>query len=443
MSEFQSKGMYYEAQAGVLGSVLLDPGAWAGEMLHRTKPEDYTGEWRSIYSAIQALFLAGTPIDPTIVLDKLGKAYGEILADLMQNTPTPANCSEYIRITLEQSRLTKIQSLGLALAGEPALEGAQNIIAQINRILGERSTVRVVSMAEGLLDFYDRQQKKADIIPWGTDSLDDNLLAQPGDMIVLGGYPSAGKTAFSLQLAWEQAKHYRVGYFSLETKPEKVIDRLVATVCGVDFGHIKRHKLSEHEWAECEIKSAVMRDRKLDVIQAGGLSVTDIQAISLSKRHEIIYIDYLQLVSPEDRRRSDFEQVTQISKDLHTMATTTGITVVPLSQLSRPSQNGEGEKAPGLHSLRQSGQIEQDADGVMLLYKEEPKARKSRRALKIAKNKEGESGLVLMLDFDGARQRFRPSMAGPLVEKTKKEPEHKQMGFQDITNLSAAADCPF
>ena len=104
------------------------------------------------------------------------------------------------------------------------------------------------------------------------------------------------------------------------------------------------------------------------------------------------------------------EQVTQISKDLHVMAQTTGITVCALSQLSRPQKGGENEKAPGLHSLRQSGQIEQDADGVLLLYKEEPNNPRSRRCLKIAKNKDGEAGGIVYLVFDGAHQRFKPSV---------------------------------
>ena len=191
-----------------------------------------------------------------------------------------------------------------------------------------------------------------------------------GDFIVLGGYPSAGKTAFSLQLAWNQAKDHRVGYFSLETKPEKIIDRTVASVCGVDFGRIKGHALTQEDWDACAARSKAYTTRKLEVIKAGSLSVTDIQALALAGQYEIIYVDYLQLVEPEDRRRSETEIVAQISKDLHTMAQTTGITVCALSQLSRPEKSGREEKAPGLHSLRQSGQIEQDADGVMLLYKE-------------------------------------------------------------------------
>ena len=180
-----------------------------------------------------------------------------------------------------------------------------------------------------------------------------------------------------------------------------------------------------------------MVGRKLEIIQAGGLSVVDIQALALARRYDIIYIDYLQLIAPDDRRRSDVEQVTQISKDLHVMAQTTGITVCALSQLSRPQKGGENEKAPGLHSLRQSGQIEQDADGVLLLYKEEPNNPRSRRCLKIAKNKDGEAGGIVYLVFDGAHQSFKTSVVDKPVRR---EPEYKQMTF---TSLADSEPIPF
>ena len=160
--------------------------------------------------------------------------------------------------------------------------------------------------------------------------------------------------------------------------------------------------------------------------------MVDIQALSLAGRYEMIYIDYLQLIAPADRRRSDVEQVTQISKDLHTMAQTTGITICALSQLTRPPNTGKQERAPGLHSLRQSGQIEQDADGVMLLYKEEPNIPNSRRCLKIAKNKDGEAGGIAYLVLDGAHQRFRASVVDAGKPSARQEPEYKQTAMYEL-----------
>lgn len=407
----QTPSRYYEAQVGVLGSMLIDGAHTAGLVMQGVQAEDFTGPNRAVFDACRKLFQAGKPIDAVTVGHMLGPEYQKLLLDLMDLTPTAANVREYITLTVEQSRLDKLKSLGASMAGCVDAGEAQSLLAQANRVAGGRPSVRVVSMEQGLLDFYERQRTQAVHIPWGLPKVDGAMMSEFGDFVILGGEPSTGKTALSLQMAWTQAEKHRVGYFSLETRPEKMIDRAVAAVTGVDFGRIKRHRMEQSDWDACEAKASAIVGRKLDVIQAGGLSVLDIQAMTAAGRYEIIYIDYLQLVAPEDRRRSDVEQVTQISKDLHTLAQTTGVTVIALSQLARPKVTGNKVAAPGLHSLRQSGQLEQDADGVLLLYLEEPENTKGRRKLQIAKNKEGEAGGVDYLAFDGAHQRFRESLA--------------------------------
>ena len=424
-----NRSEYYDAQRSVIGSMLLDGKHVAGIVMHRSREEDYTGEYKTLFRACRELFQAGKPVDPVVVKDKAGPQYAPLLAELMEETPTAANVEVYLDILVEQSKLLRLQSLAASAVNCISLEEVQKLVEQQQRILGDRPGVKIVGMEQGLLDFYDRQRRPANLVPWGLDKVDGTFRCEYGDFVVLGGYPSAGKTALSLQLAWTQAKDKRVGYFSLETHPDKIMDRTVTAVCGVDFGRIKEHTLQDADWKEIECRSTAMVGRKLEIIQAGGLSVVDIQALALAGRYDIIYIDYLQLIAPEDRRRSDVEQVTQISKDLHVMAQTTGITVCALSQLSRPQKGGEQEKAPGLHSLRQSGQIEQDADGVLLLYKEEPNNPRSRRCLKIAKNKDGEAGGIVYLVFDGAHQRFHASVVDKPVRR---EPEYKQTAFFDL-----------
>lgn len=428
---------YYDAQRSVIGSMLFDGEHVAGLVMHRSREEDYTGEYKTLFRACRELFQAGRPVDAVTVADKVGRGYALFLHELMEETPTAANVEAYLDILVEQSKLLRVQSLAAGAVNCISLEEVQKLVEQQQRILGDRPGVKIVSMEQGLLDFYDRQRKPANLVPWGLEKVDGTFRCEYGDFVVLGGYPSAGKTALSLQLAWTQAKDKRVGYFSLETHPDKIMDRTVTAVCGVDFGRVKEHNLQESDWREIEYRSSAMVGRKLEIIQAGGLSVVDIQALALAGRYDIIYIDYLQLIASEDRRRSDVEQVTQISKDLHVMAQTTGITVCALSQLSRPQKGGEQEKAPGLHSLRQSGQIEQDADGVLLLYKEEPNNPRSRRCLKIAKNKDGEAGGIVYLVFDGAHQRFHASVVDKPVRR---EPEYKQMTF---TSLPDSEPIPF
>jgi len=433
---------YYEAQQAVIGSLLLDDRV-AGMVMSRTRAEDYQGACRTLYRVCRELFIAGTPIDPVTVRHKAGQEYGDYIKQLMDITPTANNCELYIDILLEQSKMARCRALAQDINEAVTLEDMQRAISTANRILGGRSSVRVVSAEEGYKDFYERMSEPPKLITWGMDRIDNTLRVEYGDFIVLGGYPSAGKTAFSLQLAWNQSKERRVGYFSLETKPEKLIDRAVAAVCGVDLNRIKAHQLTDEDWDSCALKAPAFVGRSLDIIQAGALSVAEIQALTLAGQYEIIYVDYLQLVVPEDRRRSITEQVTQISMDLHTMAQTTGVTVCALSQLSRAEQSGRQEKSPGLHSLRQSGQIEQDADGVMLLYKEEPQHPNSRRVLKIAKNKEGPAGGLIYLLLDGAHQRFRvdprskpPAAAKPETSAQLPKPENEQLRMDELPDTT-------
>ncbi len=399
---------HLEAQVGVLGSVLLDA-RWAGEVVHQTRPEDYSGAYRSIFEAVRQLFRDNKPIDPVTVRCLIGAEYTDLLLSLMDLTPTAVNCGEYIRLMLEQSRLLRIKDLAEQVLQSPVLADCTQLLSQANQIVADRQQTAVVSMSDGFLDFLESQQSPPDHVDWGFAALDAILHVGQGNLVVMGGYPSAGKTAFSLQLAWQQGFEKKIGYFSFETDPKRLVERQMSTVCGLDFEHVKQHRLSETEWAQCADQKAAFEGNRLELIHAAGMSMVEIQALTVGRGYDLIYIDYLQLICPEDRRRSEFEQVSQISRDLKTMANKTGVTICALSQLSRPKADGKQERAPGLHSLRQSGQIEQDADAVLLLYKEEPNRLKSRRCLKVAKNKEGPAGLLIMLDFDGRRQRFAQS----------------------------------
>lgn len=422
---------WLEAQVAVLGSVMLDD-RWAGEVVLKTGPEDYSGACRTIYKVIRELFQAGRPIDPAIVRGRLGADYAPILQNMMEVTVTAANCGEYIQLAKEQARLIQLQELADKLGAAPTLDEARELVARCNALVSERSNVRVLPLAGSVPAFLERHRSEKQYLKWGFDDLDDSLYCEGGDFVVLGGYPSAGKTALALQFGWNQSAEKRVGFFSLETTECKLHDRAMTMITRVAFDRIKRNRLTEQDVGAIGLKARQIEQHKMDFIQAANWTVTDIQAYALAQKYEIIYIDYLQLIQPSDRRRSRVEQVSQISMDLHQMAQATGITVVALSQLSRPESKGESVKAPGMSSLRESGQLEQDADVVLLLYKEEPNKPRSRRACRVAKNKEGET-FGVMLAFDGSTQSFKESAAGPLIARARPEgPEYKQVTFQEI-----------
>ncbi|MPN11222.1 Replicative DNA helicase [bioreactor metagenome] len=203
---------------------------------------------------------------------------------------------------------------------------------------------------------------------------------------------------------------------------------------------IKRNKLEEADYDAVAVIGSRHKAAPIQFFQAAGMTVQDIQAIAISNRLDIVYIDYLQLITGRGSRNR-VDEVSGISMDLHRMAQSNGITVVALSQLSRPEKSGESSRAPTMSALRESGQIEQDADVVMLLYKTEPEKANSPRELKIAKNKEGTTGKQELI-FDGQTQTFRSAGYQSRAKAAVPEQPPKQYQFYDLTTQEKA-DLPF
>ena len=233
MSEME-KSLHLEAQLGVIGSLLLDAEGCAGEIFLRTREDQYTGEYRTLFAAARQLYQAGRPIDPVTVRGIAGEEYTRLILQIMDLTPTAANYQAYIDLLIEQAQVAKMQALGLALTGCKTTEEALALLEEANQAVVQQASLRVVDAAQGHLEFLERQDRKAEYLPWGFPKLDQTVLSSLGDFVILGGRPSAGKTALSLQMAWEQAKTRRVGYFSFETNSDELYDRLHALEAGVD-----------------------------------------------------------------------------------------------------------------------------------------------------------------------------------------------------------------
>lgn len=430
------------AQVGVLGSLLIDP-SLVGQALERIRPEDFlTPKCRMVFQAIRSLYTEGRPTDPVTVRGKLGGKDGdgwtEYLLELMDLTPTAANVWEYAALMREQARMAKVAQLGGLLQAARDLDGARGYISQLNELLVERRGVRRLDMTQMLLVFTDRHSgAPMEYMTWGLPKLDGGTYVEMGDMVVLGGYPSAGKTALAVSMAYHQAQHRRVGFYSLETNQYKLADRLMANLAGIEMSAIKKNQITGEQWQRVADQSDRIRGRKLELIEASGMSVQDIQADALAHRYEIVYIDYLQLIEPESRKVNRTEQVSGISRGLQQLAHGTGRLVVALSQLTRAEHTGKKEQVePTMSDLRESGQIEQDGDAILLLYLEEPnRPEASRRVLKIAKNKEGTRGRIFLV-FDGQLQRFRESAieepAPGATRKTYTRPPKEQLDFFDL-----------
>ena len=404
-------------QVAVLGSMLLED-KLVGPVLAAVDAADFTNErCRLIFQTISGLFREGTPADPAVVSGKLkGMApdIGKDLLRIMEQTPTAANVWAYVDVLKEQSRLLALREMGESLKTAATLEDARETVSRMQTLLTRRRRVERMDAAAVFSSFGRRHEagKAPDYIPWGLDKLDRGVKTEPGDFVILGGEPSAGKTALAIQLAWNMAKTRRVGFYSLETSTAKLSDRSVAMLAGIDMGSIKGGQLSQEQWNRFAARMGPDAARQIDFIPAAGFTPEDVESDALAHRYEVIFVDYLQLIRVTGRYLNRTEAVTSISLALHRMSQTHGVTVVGLSQLNR---EGKAARKLDMSSLRESGQLEQDADAILLLYRKRSKKRPNLRGLYIAKNKEGETG-EFFLDFDGKNQTFTQSSYNPREE---------------------------
>ena len=408
---------WLDAQYSVLGSVLISPEV-APRVMSGTTERDYSGTCLTVYKAIRKLFLSGAAIDPVAVNGTLGNKYQDFLMQLMEITPTAANIDSYISICREQSRVALIRTLAQKMTEAETSEKLRPLLEQASGLMVDKPALKITTMADALASFMSRHTKKPDYLTWPVPELDDQIYGELGDFFIIAGSPSTGKSAWALQCAWHWAKRYKVGFFSLETSSEKLFDRQMAAAAQINMEVIKRNVLSQAEWEKICGMNPEITARNLELIPAAGMTPADVRAVTMMRGYQIIFIDYLQLLQSAGENRT--AQVTSISIALHTMAQSMNVTVVALSQLSRKK-----EGAPSMSDLRESGQIEQDADMVMILSLEKKDDSSGNRVLHIAKNKEGICPKIL-LAFDGKHQTFskaNQNMLGKLVADGKRPSE--------------------
>nr|DAQ64112.1 MAG TPA: DnaB-like replicative helicase [Caudoviricetes sp.] len=399
-----------EAENAVLGSLLLDE-RLAASILAAVDPADIADPAnRRIFQAARALLRDGLPVDPVTIRGKLGKDSEARLVQLLEVTPTAANWREYADIMHEQAALSRIRDIAQELADAQTVDDCRGRIASLGEILAGGEGVDAWTMADAYRYFMAAQsdEHKREYISYGIREIDEGTYTEPGDVVVIGGEPSSGKTAFALKLAYHMAQRHNVGFFSLETGQAKLTDRLVSAAVGIDFDAIKRQTMGEDDWLRVAQDGESFTSRKLTLIRGSGMGVTQIQSASRSYGFDVIFVDYVQLITPEgDLRANQTQVVAAISRALHTFAQSTGTLVVELAQLSRPQEKGKWYE-PGMRDLKESGQLEQDADTIMLLYKPKPDGDfdpDKTRILRIAKQKEGRLGKWPLI-FDGRHQRF-------------------------------------
>ena len=439
--DFPQKQDYHEqwlyAQHSILGSILIDSRC-AGKVMFRVGPEDFQFGCRTVFEAIRELYTTGKPIDPVLVLDQIGggEEYRRFVLELMEITPTASNVERYVEVCRKCSQLHKYQLMGQELATVGSAAEAEEILSSANRVTVGRG-LESWTMAEAMHDFFGRYSKKVEYLPWYLSQLNPRLAVEFGDFCLLGGRPSSGKSAFALEAAvyWAAVCGYRVGFYSHETSREKLTNRIVAACARVPLDAVKHSTLTDKQIQDvCNI-SARISEAPIDLISCAGKSVAEMQAFALARKHQIVIVDYLQIVSGPGK--DEYSQVSAISKSLHIMCQSLGIFCLALCQLSRT----RGAR-PSLEDLRSSGQLEQDADAVLFLHRQEGKD--DEREFIIAKNKEGECRST-RLHFDGPIQHFSYLGQGdkPLIgHDYRKQPGYRAPG-EELDQLAMDTEVPF
>ena len=430
------------AQLGVIGSMLIDDRT-VGIALQALKPEYFDGPYRTIFEAMRGLFQGGRPVDPVTVVGVIGKDYTDLLRQIMDLTPTAAHVKAYIADLKRQARLRLMQEAAAEILSAETEDDIRAMLDRINAVMVDRPGVRAMTMQTALADFYKRHDPsvKPTYLPWRFEKLNDHLRTMRGDFGIIGGYPSDGKTTLALATAREQAKTKKVGFFSFETDCEKLADAMISAAAQIGLPKIQMNAMNANDWDTLAAISGDFGGRNLDIIEAAGMTVGDIRLYSMAKHYDVIYIDYLQLIESSDKTpwgNQEYARVTAVSRALKQFGRQGGPTIVALSQLGRPEPNKKTGKIPPptMSSLRSSGQIEQDADFILLLFRENQKIVDCDRVVTVAKNKTGIAGNSFYLRFNGETQTFMESRRDWTPPKTPAE-EVQQLGFTELPG-----DCP-
>ena len=398
-----------DAQNSVIGSMLIDDKC-VPLVLSKLREEDFIDPiCRNFFRAIRSLSLAGKPVDPVTVSGELkaGNDYVRWVKEITDVTPTAANVEMYIGQVLEASMLYRFRELcdlGMkcfdSTQAEELARKMSLVFSATDRMPRMTGAERFAALVEDL-----KNPEKPKYLPWGFPTVDRAAYAELGDMILLGGYSSSGKTLLSILMATAQARAgYKVGYYSLETSPKKMTVRQTSALGQIPLERLKKKNLLDSDWPKiAEAASIGAGEGSYTIMQAAGSTVDDIISDALGHGYQVVYVDYVQRLRVAGLRVDNPRVVvSEVSQRLKDFAQSTKTAVVALAQLSRPEtvlvddRDEKGQKvkrkviiAPSMHSFKESGQLEQDADLAFLLWAKDYENNDSNRILKIGKNKEG------------------------------------------------------
>lgn len=423
-----------EAEKSVLGALMLDKDAMIKIADQLSGQDFYVDKHQAIYQAMQELYEAREPIDMLTLTDKLegkerlkeigGSSY---LTSLVNAVPSAANILHYAKIVRGKATLRRLIQIGQRITEdgyredddiEKTLDKSEQRLFAVSQKYLKQNFIPIQDILTETFDRIDELHKdkgKLRGVPSGFKDL-DNLLAglQQSDLVVLAARPSMGKTSLALDIARQVAVQSKVpiGVFSLEMSKEQLVDRLLCAQANVDLWRMRTGKVSEDEFPRIGEAMGVLAEAPIFIDDSATCNIMEIRtkARRLQIEHKVglLIIDYLQLMEGRTTENR-VQEVSEISRNLKAIARELNIPVLALSQLSRAVES-RTPAIPQLSDLRESGSIEQDADVVMFIYREEMYKRETDRAhiadIFIKKHRNGPTGQI-ELYFDENRASFR------------------------------------
>ena len=416
-----------EAEQAVLGSVFFDQNT-IKTILDKLQDTDfYSPNHQVLYRAMKELHAEGVFIDYTTLTDRLenqnllAKAGGiEYLSNLIDSVPSTANLLNYINIVKDKSVTRKVQDtcreiLETSYSVDNAPEFLDDVEKKVINITKEKRTSDFKGVGEIAYRLIDKIAEQAQI-GGSVTGLDTRyyefnrytLGLQKSDLVIIAARPSMGKTAFALNVALNVAKgkdHPHVAFFSLEMGVDQLVMRLLSCEAQVDNFKLRQGRLSSQEWEKIHFAVQSLSGLNLYFDDSGTVRVTDLRSkcrkLKAEEKLDLVVVDYLQLLSGSTFNQGNrVQEVSEISRVLKEVARELKVPVVALSQLSRNVEQRQ-DKKPVMADLRESGSIEQDADIVMFLYREDyyekETTKKNQVQISIAKNRSGTIGEFLLL----------------------------------------------
>ena len=418
-----------EDEKRLLSALMINDGEGIPATAEQITEDDfYRVEHKLVYAAILKAYESGH-CDPLLVEDELRKAQtlGKVTLlyfyGLIDQEYTTLRIPRYIKKIKEQTRLRKLQTLGreLVIRTSKGLKTSDELVAMIDQRLNEVLTQEEEHMTlavDGLVQAYEDAITKSDgVIGIETGFYDLDKITgglRNSDLIILAARPAMGKTALAMNIAANASKKVSVLVFSLEMSKEQLFQRILSATSRVEFSSIRNRKVSNDDLEYLLDALKLWDDRKLFVDDTGGLALSEMRmrARRIKKEHELglIVVDYLQLIHDSGKYKNNrVQEVSEISRGLKELAKELNVPVLSLSQLSRNVEL-RADKKPQLSDLRESGAIEQDADIVMFLYRDEYYNRDTEddnlAELIIAKNRNGATGSITM-QFEPKLMLFR------------------------------------